>query len=97
MEQVVNNIKISETGRLEQLHLATYTCSSFNNGRFIRKSGEKKGDDHGWEEENWEDYPAEFDLYQGFHNFLAPQAKKLVTHHDLREYKTCIDLGGEYF
>ena len=72
-------------------------CSSFNNGRLIRKSGEKKGDDHGWEEENWEDYPAEFDLYQGFHNFLAPQAKTLVTHHDLNEYKTCIDLGGEYF
>ena len=59
---------------------------------------EKKGG-HGCEEEeeDWSEYPADFDLYQEFHNFLAPQAKKLVTHYDLKEHKSCMDLGGMFF
>ena len=41
-----------------------------------------------------ENFPSELDMYLGMHNFMAPQAKQLVTHHDLTNYKSCIDLGG---
>ena len=34
-------------------------------------------------------------MYLGMHNFMAPQVKQLVTHHDLKNYKSCIDLGGK--
>ena len=42
-----------------------------------------------------ENFPSELDMYLGMHNFMAPQAKQLVTHHDLKNYKSCIDLGGK--
>ncbi len=59
-------------------------------------SGHDSDHQHGGEGDHWDtaDWPDFFEMYQGFHNFVAPQAKKLVTQYDLSAYKSCMDLGG---
>ena len=43
-----------------------------------------------------ENFPSMYEMYLGMHNFMAPQVHQLITYHDLKGYKSCIDLGGEY-
>ncbi len=65
------------------------------NWKILTFTLEKKEGEHQCEEEQDWDTSESFNIYQGFHNFLSPQATKLVTHHDLSCYKTAMDLGGE--